>query len=109
MVHKTCSLAKRNFKGLMRPMKLKSSVRASSKEKKTTPCVHEMTSIMTCWKANTFDDVPCRKEIAAFVSCVERVKKEQASNTSTSKDRSGNTRYDVDELNKRMRQFVWKE
>ena len=102
MVHTSCSLARGRFHGLMRPMKLKSSVRASSKEPKTTPCVHEMTAVMGCWKTNTFDDMPCSKEIDAFISCVQRSKSE----TKTSKGKSGGERYEVNELNERMKQFV---
>ena len=105
MVHRSGTLLKKRFHGLMRPMILKSSVRASAKEPRSTPCVQEMTAVMSCWKANTFDDIPCRKEIEAFVSCVERAKKE--GKKKTTKERDGSTRYGVEELNKRMREFVW--
>ena len=37
------------------------------------PCLAEMTSVMTCWKANSFNDVPCKKEVEEFVKCSERV------------------------------------
>ena len=33
----------------------------------------EMTAVMTCWKANSFDDVPCKKEVEEFVKCSERM------------------------------------
>ena len=107
MVHVSCTLARGKFHGLMRPMKLKSSVRPSSKEPKSTPCVHEMTAVMRCWKSNSFDDIPCGKEIQAFVSCVEKSTK--TADAKTFKDKSGNERHAVTELNKRMRQFVWKQ
>ena len=29
--------------------------------------------MMACWKINVFDDVPCKKEIQAFVQCAEKV------------------------------------
>ena len=93
MVHGSVGLAKRRFHGLMRPMKLKSSVRTSKKSASckindhtqiiakvyhghsmcptAAPCLSEMTAVMSCWKINAFDDVPCRKEIRAFVQCAE--------------------------------------
>ena len=36
------------------------------------PCLSEMTAVMSCWKVNSFDDVPCRKEIQDFVACAEK-------------------------------------
>ena len=36
-------------------------------------CLSEMTAVMSCWKVNSFDDVPCRKEIQDFVACAEKV------------------------------------
>lgn len=105
MVHTSCSLARARYHGLMRPMKLKSSVRASTKERKPTPCTHEMTAVMGCWKANSFDDIPCGKEIEAFMFCVERAKNKKES--TVTQDKSGHTRYNVDELNTKMKAFVW--
>ena len=106
MVHKSLSLSKRRFHGLMRPMKLKSGVKTSRKEPGHTPCLQEMTAVMSCWKANTYDDLPCRKEIQQFVLCAERVRQESGEKKQV-KDRSGSIRYDTEELNKRMRSFVW--
>ena len=37
------------------------------------PCMAEMTAVMTCWKAYSFDDIPCKKEVEEFVKCSERV------------------------------------
>ena len=36
------------------------------------PCLSEMTAVMSCWKVNSFDDVPCRSEIQDFVACAEK-------------------------------------
>lgn len=104
MVHGSVSLTARPYHGLMRTMKLKSSVGSVKKERKPTQCTHEMTAVMGCWKQNSFNDNLCSKEIEAFMLCVEKSR-----NTSkvVTQDRSGHTKYDVDELNSRMKAFVW--
>ena len=104
MVHVTGSLAKRRFHGLMRPMILKSSVRASKKDSGQPRCLSEMSKVMACWKKNNFDDRKCSQEIKEFVNCCQK-----AVNTSAAGDTSAAQpkRYDTDVLNSQMRRFVW--
>ncbi len=36
-------------------------------------CLAEMSAMMNCWRENTFEDVPCSKEIQMFLECSARV------------------------------------
>lgn len=105
MVHKTVSLAKRRFHGFMRPMKLKASVRMSRKTSSNPPCLAEMTAVMACWKVNSFEDVPCKKEIEDFVQCMEAAR--QAPETLKPQEQSRGYKWTTEEVNAKLRKFVW--
>lgn len=103
MVYGTRILAKQRFHGLMRPMKLKSSVRASAKTSERSPCVSEMANVMSCWKSNNFDDTHCQSEIQAFIRCCENVKE----GTVKKKISETQHRWDADIVNSQLRKFAW--
>ncbi|XP_064388758.1 small ribosomal subunit protein mS37-like [Halichondria panicea] len=102
MVRGSVSLCKRRFHGMMRAMKLKSSVRMSRKSSSSPTCMSEMTAVMSCWKVNTFDDVSCTSEIKRFLECVEKAGQEPAESRVTT-----GYRWPTEEVNKQLRHFVW--
>eukprot|EP00731_Ephydatia_muelleri_P025565 Em0017g648a len=104
MVQGTLTLFKKNFHGLMRPMQLKSSVRVSRKTAGTRPCLAEMTTVMTCWKANSFNDIPCKKEVEEFVKCSERVRQDPKASATDS-----GYKWATEDVNKQLRKFAWNQ
>jgi hypothetical protein len=36
-------------------------------------CGSEMSAMMSCWRMNRFEDIPCSKEIQMFLECSRKV------------------------------------
>lgn len=87
----------------MRPMILKSSVRASRKTSGNTPCMREMTAVMSCWKNNAFSDLPCRDLIEEFVQCSQQARAKRQARQQL----EDGHKYPTEEVNRELRRFAW--
>jgi hypothetical protein len=90
----------------MRPLKLKQTVRPTTKQAKNAPCLNEMTSVMQCWKTNDFQDYKCAAEIKAFLLCSEKAMKD----TSASSEISGSgsrSWWPHEMVNSNLKKITW--
>eukprot|EP00037_Helgoeca_nana_P020260 m.200116 g.200116 ORF g.200116 m.200116 type:complete len:90 (+) comp25196_c1_seq2:1435-1704(+) len=47
-----------------------------AKEVTRVTCQEELTALMACWSANSFDESKCESRMAAFQACINRPPKE---------------------------------
>lgn len=115
MVHHSVVLFRQRWKGLMRPMKLKSSVRCSRKDPGRSPCMQEMAALMSCWKNSEFSDLSCSEEIRQFVHCSRLAGKTTSADqfgdmidgTGFGDARTGKKAFTVEEVNRHLKRFAW--
>ena len=98
---------------MMRPMKLKSNVRMSSKVTGKAPCSQEMTALMACWKQNDFSDLSCGQEVTQFLECSRQVRESKISAEKQSDGEYGATsdnwnRFPVEDVNRQLKKFPTK-
>lgn len=114
MVHQSVRLFKQRWKGLMRPMKLKSKVRMSSKVTGKAPCSQEMTALMSCWKQNDFNDLSCVQEVTQFLECSQQVRaskitvEQQGDDGEYGATSDSWNRFPVEDVNRQLKKFPTK-
>ena len=96
----------------MRPMKLKSNVRMSRKMTGKAPCSQEMTTLMSCWKQNNFNDLSCGQEITRFLDCSQRIRAGKIAADQQDDDgqygaiSDSRNRFRVDDVNRQLERFA---
>lgn len=86
----------------VKPLKLKDSVSSQTKLSKDVVCISQMMEMMSCLKANDFDQNQCLNQITSFQTCYNQyseAKKDKKLNKDQKVASVGQMRLNKDQLN----------
>ncbi|OAF68695.1 hypothetical protein A3Q56_03567 [Intoshia linei] len=86
-----------------KPVYLKNFVSGKEVNKKTIPCLMELTNILECLKDNDMDDRKCTKQINLHVDCQDKVSWKKSSQNVTKSNSAG--WLSSSDLNKLMKRY----